>query len=65
LLLALGGCVVLTSTLSLLGSNEAQPSFMGIALLLGAAFIMPLLARKKRELAGIGNFYDFTPYNFS
>jgi hypothetical protein len=38
---------------------------MGIALLLGAAFIMPLLARKKRELAGIGNFYDFTPYNFS
>jgi divalent metal cation (Fe/Co/Zn/Cd) transporter len=65
LLLALGGCVVLTSTLSLLGSHEAQPSFMGIALLLGAAFIMPLLARKKRELAGIGNFYDFTPYNFS
>jgi divalent metal cation (Fe/Co/Zn/Cd) transporter len=51
LLFALGACVVLTSTLSLLGSNEPYPSLIGIALLLGAAFIMPWLARKKRELA--------------
>lgn len=51
LLLALGACVVLTSTLSLHGSNEPRPSVMGIALLLGAAFIMPWLARRKRELA--------------
>jgi Cation efflux family len=55
LLLVLGMCVVLTSSLSLLGSHEAHPSLMGIALLLGAAFIMPWLARKKRELAAIAS----------
>lgn len=55
LLFTLSICVVLTSTLSLLGSHEPHPSFMGIAVLLGAAFIMPWLARKKRELAAIGS----------
>jgi divalent metal cation (Fe/Co/Zn/Cd) transporter len=55
LLFALGACVVLTSTLSLLGSHEARPSFIGIGLLLGAAFVMPWLARKKRELAAIAS----------
>jgi divalent metal cation (Fe/Co/Zn/Cd) transporter len=55
LLFALGVCIVLASTRSLLGSNEPHPSFMGIAVLLGAAFIMPCLARKKRELAAIAS----------
>ena len=53
LLFALGACIVLASTVSLLGSNEPRPSFMGIALLLGAAFIMPWIAKKKRELAAV------------
>lgn len=55
LLFALGICVVLASALSLLGSHEPHRSFMGIALLLGAAFIVPWLARRKRELAVIAS----------
>ena len=51
LLLMLGTSVVLTSTISLLGSHDAHPSFIGIVLLLGAGFIMLWLAKKKRELA--------------
>ena len=55
LLFALAACIVLTSTLSLLGSYEAHPSFIGIPLLLAAAFVMPWLGRKKRGLAAIAS----------
>ena len=55
LLFALGTCVVLTSTLSLLGSHEAHPSVIGIVLLLVAALVMPWLGRKKRKLAAIAS----------
>ena len=51
LLIALAVCVGLTSTLSLLGSREARPSFVGIGLLCAAAFVMPFLGRRKRQLA--------------
>jgi divalent metal cation (Fe/Co/Zn/Cd) transporter len=55
LLFALGVCIVLASTRSLLGSYEPHPSFTGIALLLGAALVMPWLAKKKRKLAAIAS----------
>ena len=53
LLIALAACVVLTSALSLFRTREIRPSFVGIGLLFAAAFIMPLLGRRKRQLAAI------------
>ena len=53
LLFALAGFVVLTSALNFLGYREAQRSFLGIAVLLAAAFAMPWLARRKRQLAAV------------
>jgi len=51
LLFALAAYVVLVSVLSLLGYREAQPSIVGIVLLLLAAMVMPWLASQKRKLA--------------
>ena len=53
LLFTLAGLVVLTSALNFLGYREAQPSLVGIGILLAAAVIMPWLAIRKRELAAI------------
>jgi len=53
LLFVLGAFVIAASALALLGHREARPSFLGIAILLAAAVVMPLLARQKRRLSAI------------
>src|SRR6202049_3962164 len=53
LLFVLAGLVMLTSVLNFLGYREAQPSLIGIGILLAAAVIMPWLANRKRQLAAI------------
>lgn len=53
LLFVLAGLVVLTSVLNFLGYHEAQRSPLGIGILLAAAFAMPWLAARKRQLAAI------------
>jgi divalent metal cation (Fe/Co/Zn/Cd) transporter len=51
LLFVLAAFVALASILTLLGHVEAQPSRIGIVLLMLAALVMPWLAKKKRELS--------------
>jgi divalent metal cation (Fe/Co/Zn/Cd) transporter len=51
LLFVVAAFVVTTSVLTLLGHIEARPSFIGIALLVLAAMIMPWLAAQKRQLS--------------
>ena len=51
LLFTLAAYVVIASALALGGRREAQPSFLGIALLGVAATVMPWLAREKRRLS--------------
>ena len=51
LLFVLAGVILLTSVLTLFGFQEPNPTLIGIALLLAAAFLMPWLAREKRRLA--------------
>jgi divalent metal cation (Fe/Co/Zn/Cd) transporter len=51
LLFILAAYVALVSVLSLLGYREAQPSMIGIILLVTAALVMPWLAKQKRILA--------------
>jgi len=51
LLLALIAYVGLASALSLLGYSEPTTSYLGMAVLVGAAIIMPLLAKEKRRLS--------------
>jgi divalent metal cation (Fe/Co/Zn/Cd) transporter len=51
LLFVLAAFVALASILTLLGHVEAQPSSIGIALLILAAVVMPWLAKQKRELS--------------
>jgi hypothetical protein len=41
LLVVLGACVVLMSSISLLGYSEPKPSYFGMAVLLAALLIMP------------------------
>ncbi len=53
LLFALAAYVVMASALALGGHREAQPSFLGIALLGVAATVMPWLAREKRRLSAV------------
>jgi divalent metal cation (Fe/Co/Zn/Cd) transporter len=50
LLFLVAAFVLITSSLALLGHDEPRPSFVGIALLIVAAFGMPWLAREKRKL---------------
>lgn len=53
LLFALATYVVFFSTMSLLGHNEPQTSYLGIAVLVAAAILMPWLAREKRRLSAL------------
>jgi divalent metal cation (Fe/Co/Zn/Cd) transporter len=52
LLFALAAFVAVTSITSLLGYSEPNPTFLGIAILVAAAVIMPWLAKEKRRLSG-------------
>ena len=52
LLFALAAYVAITSVASLLGYSESKPTFLGIAILVAATVVMPLLAREKRRLSG-------------
>jgi divalent metal cation (Fe/Co/Zn/Cd) transporter len=51
LLFALTAYVVLASAMSLLGYSEPRTSYLGMAVLLGAAIVMPVLAKEKRRLS--------------
>jgi divalent metal cation (Fe/Co/Zn/Cd) transporter len=51
LLFLVAAFVLLTSSLAFLGHDEPRASFVGIGLLIVAAFGMPWLAREKRKLA--------------
>jgi divalent metal cation (Fe/Co/Zn/Cd) transporter len=55
LLFAVAACVSVVSVVSLLGHHEPQPTYLGLAVLAGAAAIMPWLARQKRQLSAITN----------
>ncbi len=52
LLFVLAAYVAITSVASLLGYSEPKPTFLGIAILVAAATIMPWLAKEKRRLSG-------------
>jgi len=51
LLFTLAGFVAVTAVASLLGYSEPKPTFLGIAILVAAAVIMPWLAKEKRRLS--------------
>lgn len=51
LLFTLAGFVVVTSILNFLEYHDAQPSLLGIGILLTAGVVMPWLANRKRQLA--------------
>ncbi len=52
LLFVLAACVVATSVMALLGYSEPKPTFLGLAILVAAAVVMPRLAKEKRRLSG-------------
>lgn len=52
LLFALSAFVAVTSVASLLGYSEPKQTFLGIAILVAAAVVMPRLAKEKRRLSG-------------
>ena len=52
LLFGLAAYVAGTSVASLLGYSEPKPTFLGIAILVAAAVVMPWLAKQKRRLSG-------------
>lgn len=52
LLFALAAYVAITTAASLLGYSEPKPSFLGMAVLVAAATIMPWLAKEKHRLSG-------------
>src|SRR5271157_6075919 len=52
LLFVLAAYVVAASALTLLGYSESKPTFLGIAILIAAAAVMPWLAKEKRRLSG-------------
>jgi divalent metal cation (Fe/Co/Zn/Cd) transporter len=51
LLFVLAAYVVVASALTLLGYSEPKPTYLGIAILIAAAVIMPWLAKEKRKLS--------------
>ena len=53
LLLALAAYVIVASAMSLLGHSEPKPTYLGIAILIAAAAIMPWLAKEKYKLSGV------------
>jgi divalent metal cation (Fe/Co/Zn/Cd) transporter len=52
LLFTLAAYVAITSVASLLGCSQPKPTFLGIAILVAAAAVMPWLAKEKRRLSG-------------
>jgi divalent metal cation (Fe/Co/Zn/Cd) transporter len=52
LLFALAAYVAITSVTSLMGYSDPKPTFLGIAILVAAAAVMPWLAKEKRRLSG-------------
>jgi len=50
-LFALAAYVLVISVMALLGYSEPKPTYLGIAILVAAAAIMPLLAKEKRKLS--------------
>ena len=55
LLFAVAACVAAVSAVSLLGYHEPRPTYLGLAVLAGAAAIMPWLAKQKRQLSALTN----------
>lgn len=53
LLFVLAAYVAFVSAMTLLGHREAKTTYWGIAILIGAAVIMPWLAKEKRRLSAI------------
>jgi divalent metal cation (Fe/Co/Zn/Cd) transporter len=53
LLFMLAANVAVISVLTLLGHREAKTTYLGIGILIGAAAIMPWLAKEKRRLSAI------------
>ncbi len=53
LLFAVAACVAAVSAVSLLGYHDPQPTYLGLAVLAGAAVIMPWLAQQKRQLSAM------------
>jgi divalent metal cation (Fe/Co/Zn/Cd) transporter len=53
LLFVLAACVIIDSVLALLGYSEPKPTPLGIAILIVAAALMPLLAMEKRRLSSM------------
>lgn len=53
LLFILAAYVAVISAMTLLGHREAKTTYSGIAVLIGAAAIMPWLVREKRRLSAI------------
>ena len=53
LLFVLAAYVVVVSALTLLGYSEPKTTYVGIAVLVAAAAVMPWLAREKRKLSAI------------
>lgn len=53
LLFILAAYVAVVSALTLLGHHEVKATYWGIAILIGAAAIMPWLAKEKRRLSAI------------
>jgi divalent metal cation (Fe/Co/Zn/Cd) transporter len=53
LLVVLAVYVALASMMSLLGYGEPRPSYLGMAVLVSAALIMPALAKEKRRLSAM------------
>ena len=53
LLLILAAYVAVVSAMTLLGHREAKTTYWGIAILIGAAVIMPWLAKEKRRLSAV------------
>jgi divalent metal cation (Fe/Co/Zn/Cd) transporter len=51
LLFALAAYVAITAAASLLGYSEPKPTFLGMAILVAAAVVMPWLAKEKRRLS--------------
>ena len=51
LLFTLAGYVTVVSVATLLGYSEPRPSYLGVAILIAAAAIMPWLAKYKRKLS--------------
>ena len=51
LLFALAAYVATISAMSLLGHNAPRPTYLGIAILIAAAAVMPWLAKEKRKLS--------------